>query len=380
VHDGDSVGITVCLAAKTLHIPQAGGALWVYLNWALGLQALGCDVIWLEAAKPSAPVEEVSAAVASLKSRLERYGLADSVALCSWTTESLPREATSGCVDLDAACAADLLLNLAYDIPAQVVERFRRSALVDVDPGLTQIWISEGGMTVAPHDVYFTIGETVGQPEALFPDCGLTWHYTPPAVFLPAWPVTPADSAAPYTTVTSWWGGWMDFRGENYGNRKRDGFFPFLDVPRRAPVPLELAISGVAGPDLAMLSDRGWRVADALIVVATPWDYQRYIEASGGEFSCAKPSCVRLQNAWISDRTLCYLASGKPAVVQHTGPSRFLPDATGLFRFRDPEEAVRYLEKATADYEAHSKRARALAEEHFDAKKVVSSVLERAFP
>ena len=218
------MGITVCLAAKTLHIQQAGGALWVYLNWALGLQALGCDVIWLEAAKPSAPVEEVSAAVASLKSRLERYGLADSVALCSWTTESLPREATRGCVDLDAACAADLLLNLAYDIPAPVVERFRRSALVDVDPGLTQIWISEGGMTVAPHDVYFTIGETVGQPEALFPDCGLTWQYTPPAVFLPAWPVTPGNySTAPYTTVTSWWGGWMDFRGENYGNRKRDG-------------------------------------------------------------------------------------------------------------------------------------------------------------
>ena len=94
-------------------------------------------------------------------------------------------------------------------------------------------------MTVAPHDVYFTIGETVGQPEALFPDCGLTWQYTPPAVFLPAWPPTPVDSAAPYTTVTNWWGAWMDFRGENYANRKRDGFFPFLDLPR-SPLRLDL--------------------------------------------------------------------------------------------------------------------------------------------
>jgi hypothetical protein len=280
-------------------------------------------------------------------------------------------------VDLDAACAADLLLNLAYGIPAQVVERFRRSALVDVDPGLTQIWISERGMTVAPHDVYFTIGETVGQPGTLFPDCGLTWQYTPPAVFLPAWPPTPADSAAPYTTVTSWWGGWMDFRGENYANRKRDGFFPFLDVPRRAPVPLELAISGAAGPDMAMLREWGWRVADALIVAATPWDYQRYIQASRGEFSCAKPSCVRLQNAWISDRTLCYLASGKPVVVQHTGQSRFLPDAEGLFRFRDVDEAARCLEAAAADYERQCKLARALAEEYFDAKTVAGRVLEQ---
>lgn len=368
---------TIWLAAKTLDVPKAGGALWAYLNWALGLRALGCEVIWLEAAKAGTPAAQLRAAVASLKSRLERYGLADAVALCSWTGQSLPSEATHGCVDLDAASTADLLLNLAYDIPAQVVGRFRRSALVDIDPGLTQIWMSQGGMTVAPHDVYFTIGETVGRSGALFPDCGLTWHYTPPAVFLTAWPPTGAGPAAPYTTVTNWWGGWMDFQGENYGNRKRDGFFPFLDLPRRTSVPLELAISYVE-PDLALLRERGWRVSDALVVAGTPADYQRYVQASRGEFSCAKPSCVRLQNAWISDRTLCYLASGKPAVVQHTGPSRILPETSGLFRFRDPEQAVRYLETAMADYAVHSRLARALAENHFDAEKVGRAVLERA--
>lgn len=371
------MALTICLAAKTLDIPEAGGTFWFYLNWALGLRALGCDVIWLEAAEPSTPSAQVVMSVASLKSRLERYGLAHCVALCSWTSESLRSEATVGCIDQDAACASDLLLNLAYGIPAQMVERFRRSALVDIDPGLTQIWISNGEMTVAPHDVYFTIGETVGQPGALFPDCGLTWHYTPPAVFLPAWPPTPATAAAPYTTVTSWWEEWVEFRGESYANGKRDGFVPFLDLPRRAPVAIELAISG-AGPDLAMLVDSGWRVCDADTVAGTPWDYQRYIQASRGEFSCAKPSCVRLQNAWVSDRTLCYLAGGKPAIVQHTGSSRFLPDAAGLFRFRNQDEAVRHLETATADYGVHSKLARALAEEYFDAQKIVAGVLEQA--
>lgn len=371
------MGVMVCLGAHTVQFPKGGGHFWVYLNWALGLQALGCDVIWLEAASPSTPTEEVIATVASLKSWLERYGLGHSVVLCSRTTEPLRAEAAIGCVDLDVAYAADLLLNLAYDIPAPVVERFRRSALVDIDPGLNQIWITAGQLTVAPHDVYFTIGETVGQPGAMFPDCGLTWHYTPPAVFLPAWPVTPADYAAPYTTVTGWWDGWMDFRGENYANAKRDGFFPFLDLPRRAPVPFELAIAG-AGPDLAMLRNRGWHVSDALVIAATPWDYQRYIQASRGEFSCAKPSCPRLQNAWISDRTLCYLASGKPAVVQHTGPSRFLPDSAGLFRFRDCEEAVRCLEIAETDYERQCRLARGLAEEYFDARKVLTEVLKRA--
>jgi len=372
------VATTVCLAAKTLHIPRAGGTLWVYLNWALGLRALGCEVIWLEAAEPSTPTDQVFAAVRSLKARLERYGLADAVALWSWTGEPLPPDATSECVDLEAACAADLLLNLAYGIPADVVRRFHRSALVDVDPGLTQIWMSEGELGVAPHDVYFTIGETVGHAGASFPDCGLVWQYTPPVVFLPAWPLVPAaEFAAAYTTVTNWWGGWELFRGESFPNAKRDGFLPFLDLPRYAPVPLELALSHVES-DLRVLRGRGWRVSDAHDVAGTPWDYQRFIQASRGEFSCAKPAYPRLQTAWISDRTLCYLASGKPAVVQHTGASRFLPDAAGLFRFRTFDEAVRCLRTVADDYERQSGLARALAEEYFDAQKVLGRVLARA--
>jgi hypothetical protein len=113
------------------------------------------------------------------------------------------------------------------------VGRVRRLALVDIDPGLTQIWMRAGGWSVPRHDVYFTIGETVGQPRALFPDCGLRWHYTPPAVFLPAWPPIRADSTAPFTTVTNWWGQRMEFQGHSYSNGKRDGFLPFLDLPRR---------------------------------------------------------------------------------------------------------------------------------------------------
>src|SRR5262249_54925249 len=99
---------------------------------------------------------------------------------------------------------------------------------------------------------------------------------------------------------------------------------------------------------------------------ATPEQYRTYLQQSRGEFSCAKPSCMQLQNAWISDRTICYLASGKPAIVQHTGPSRFLPDAEGLFRFRNLNEAVRVISLVEADYERQCRAARALAEAHFD--------------
>jgi hypothetical protein len=175
---------------------------------------------------------------------------------------------------------------------------------------------------------------------------------------------------------------WVEDNGEMYRNDKRSGFLPFLDLPSRTRQPLELALcfgtGDVAEAERAELRRRGWHVRDSWTVASTPWDYQQYIRHSRGEFSCAKPSCTRLENAWISDRTLCYLASGKPAVVQHTGPSRFLPDAAGLIRFRTMEEAARSLETVAVDYERHSALARSLAEEYFDAKKVVGRVLERA--
>lgn len=369
------MSITVWLTAMTLDYLEGGGHFWVYLNWALGLRALGCQVIWLEGVVPSAPAHEVQARVAALKSRLERYGLADGMVLYSKTREPLPRGAAEGCLDLEVAGEADLLLNFVYYVHPQVMRHSRRSALVDIDPGLVQIWMNNSQLRVARHDVYFTIGETVGQPGARFPDCGLEWQYTPPCVALDWWPPHPAAEGAAFTTVSHWWGDWMD----DYPNDKRAGFLPFLDLPRRTSQALELALDLDEDEDERLiLLERGWRVRNAYMVASTPWDYQRYIQNSLGEFSCVKPSCVRLQNAWISDRTLCYLASGKPAVVQHTGPSRFLPDAAGLFRFRDIEEAARCLDMVMADYERQCRLARALAEEYFDARKVVGRVLEQA--
>ncbi|MFB3817967.1 MAG: hypothetical protein ACE147_09920 [Candidatus Methylomirabilales bacterium] len=369
----------VWLLANTLSYPAGGGHRWVYLNWALGLRALGCEVRWVERVAPATPLQALRAYAAALRRDLTPHGLAGAVVLCADTEQPLAAHLPDGCQSLETAGEADLLLNLAYYAPSALVARSRRSAMVDIDPGLTQFWISTGQMRVSRHDLYFTIGETVGQPGARFPDCGLTWHYTPPPVFLPAWSVAGARPDAPYTTVTHWWGEPMEFPGESYYNGKRDGFFAFLDLPQLTPHALELAIYlGSAEEERRMLQKRGWRIADPQAVAATARDYRRYVRRSRGEFSCAKPSCLRLQNAWISDRTLCYLASGKPAVVQHTGPSRFLPDADGLFRFRSLADAARALSAAESGYERHCRLARALAEEYFDARKVIGRVVERA--
>ena len=378
--EGYPVSLTIWLSARTLKHSTAGGHFWVYLNWALGLHALGCKVVWLEPIDHNTSVLEARTMVDVLKSRLEPYGLDKCLALCSWTSEPISSDVSEGCLDLEDIGKADLFLNLAYGIPLTVVGRFRRSALVDIDPGLTQIWLSKRQMSVARHDMYFTIGETVGQNGARFPDCGLDWQYTSPCVALDWWPICPAPLGATFTTVSSWWmNEWVEDADGWYRNDKRSGYLPFLDLPHHTTQPLELALClNGEETERATLLERGWKLREAWEGTSTPWDYQRYIQGSLGEFSCVKPSCVRLQNAWISDRTLCYLASGKPAVVQHTGPSRFLPDAAGLFRFRNLDEAVRDLDIVAADYDQQCRLARALAEEHFDARKVVQRVLERS--
>jgi hypothetical protein len=151
-------------------------------------------------------------------------------------------------------------------------------------------------------------------------------------------------------------------------------------MPALSAVPLELALclGRSEGPERRALEQRGWGVRSAWDEIQTPEQYRTYVRRSRGEFSCAKPSCLRLQNAWISDRTLCYLASGKPAVVQYTGRSEFLPDTGGLFRFRSPAEAAHALAAVEADYQRHALEARTLAEELFDARQVVTRVLELA--
>jgi hypothetical protein len=373
----------VGLSANTLSYPQGGGHMWVYLNWALGLRDAGCDVVWLEGVTREIAADH-EALVANLRARLAPYGFADRIALWSEDDVSIADGVSTEYLRCDESIGvSDLLLNLSYGTPDRVVRLARRSALVDIDPGLLQTWVSQGDFRLPRHDIYFTIGETVGTPEARFPDLGISWHYTPPCVSLSRWQTVKAPASAPFTTVSHWASNdWLaNEAGELVSNEKRAGYLAFLDLPRRTSQTLELALqlrSREDACDRAMLVEHGWRVQDAWSVAAMPWDYQRYVHDSLGEFSCVKPSCVWFQNAWISDRTLCYLASGKPAVVQHTGPSAFLPDDAGLCRFHDLDEAVQLLESVSENYERHCRCARAIAEQYFDARQVASRVLERA--
>jgi hypothetical protein len=379
---------TVCLASKCLPGNLGyGGHVWVYLNWALGCREAGARVVLLETLLPGASDAEAIEALDRFAGYRAAVGLEADVALLRYDA------ATSRYVPVEAAFAgrtrpfsavaseADVFLDLLYDVPADLLARFRRTALVDIDPGLLQHWVTAGQMRVTPHDVHFTIGETVGRPGSCVPDLGFTWVHTPPPVSLEAWRPALAAADAPYTSVSGWWGDWeREADGEVYNNEKRTSYLAFCDLPAHVAPRLELALHLPPGADgdVPRLEAAGWSVRDAREVSDTPTRYRDYIAGSRAEFGCAKPSCLRHPTAWISDRTLCYLASGKPAVVQDTGPSGFLPRAGGLWRFQTLAEAARAISEIEADYDGQSRLARTLAETHFDARAVLRRVIERA--
>ncbi|RPI27552.1 MAG: glycosyltransferase family 1 protein [Acidobacteria bacterium] len=374
--------VVVVSPSNVAGFPDGGGHFWVYMQYIEGLRQLGCEVYWLERCPVGAGAngQQDTQALRTFYARAERFGFRGNVILYSEGQNGV--ELTGSGVDRHHAEAvfqrADLLLNFYYAIPPGLLACFRRTALVDIDPGLLQFWISTGQLRVPPHDYYFTIGETVGTPQALFPDCGLPWVHIRPPVCLDLWPYIADPSTRAFTTVSSWWGDeWITDGKTVYENNKRVTFLEFARLPRLIDCPLELAIYYGEGDadDLRTLRENGWEIRHSAEVADTPDKYQAYVQTSRGEFSCAKPSCMKFQNAWISDRTLCYLASGRPAVVQDTGRSSFLPSGEGLFRFSTLDEAADALSRVDADYEKHRRAAREIVEACFDARPTLERIL-----
>ena len=378
-----TVVISPCNVAA---FPEGGGHFWVYLQYILGLRQLGCEVYWLEGFRSKGRKQQEAAALAVFHQRMKEHQLKSIVYpfIGEQPGTDAPREYIGMSTDEVEALfeKADLLLNFHYAISPALLARFRRTALVDIDPGLLQFWMSRGQLYVPPHDCYFTISENVAGGRGKIPDTGRQWIPIRPAVSLEHWPAVFSPSSEAFTTVSIWDSSdWVVDAEETYENTKRVAYLQFADLPNLTSQPLELALFLRTERDWTELRDleqRGWCVRHSREVAATPQAYQQYIQASRGEFSCAKPSYIRFQTGWISDRTVCYLASGKPAVVQDTGPISFLPNGEGLFRFKTAREAAEAFETINADYERHCRAARRIAEGFFNAKGVVGTILNEA--
>jgi hypothetical protein len=168
----------------------------------------------------------------------------------------------------------------------------------------------------------------------------------------------------------------IEHDGRSYGAKERE--FPKIErVPALSAIPCAVSVASHTAPREHWRAG-GWTIRDAHEDSADVERYREFITTSRGELSVAKNAYVDTRCGWFSCRTTCYLAAGRPAIVQDTGFSELLPHGAGLLVFRDEAEAVAALRAVERDYARHAAAARELAARHFDHSVVLRELLETA--
>jgi hypothetical protein len=365
--------------------PYQGGATWAVLQYLLGLRRLGHDVFFVESVqdkslKPAAKPLEHTVNAAYFRQVMTDFGFADNAALL--------RAGTSETVGLsysrlrESAGRADLLINIAGLLTdAELFGRIPTRVYLDLDPAFTQLWHAVQGidMRFDGHTQFVTIGCAIGQAGCTVPTCEQNWITTLQPIVLEHWPVAGKPGRAALTTVGNWRGyGSIEYQRVLYG-QKAHSLRPLFGLPKRTSEKflLALAIHPEETKDLEALADNGWQIIDPTEVAGTPARYRQFIQGSKAELGIAKSGYVASRCGWFSDRSVCYLASGRPVLAQETGFSRFLPTGEGLFAFATAEDVLAALDTVNHDYQRHARAARALTEEFFDSDKVLPNLLER---
>jgi hypothetical protein len=378
-----SVVIVSGALANKLH---NGGAAWARLSWALGLKALGFEVAFVEQIRHDRCVDawgqpaqfEVSANLEYFRQVTEEFGLGDRAALTcdNGATHGL----TAAELD-DLVRSAVALVNITGHLTRPGLEAIPRRAYIDLDPGYTQFWHAAGnpGPRLEGHHFYYTVGENIGRAGCSIPTGGIAWRPIRQPVVLRHWPACAESGPFRFTTIASWRGpyGPALHSGTTYGLKAHE-FRKIIELPRLVDQKFELAldIHPADERDLAALRDHGWQVVDPRVVASSPAAFRTYVQNSTAEFSVAQGIYVETQSGWFSDRTVRYLAAGKPVLVQDTGFSRNYPVGEGLVAFRTVEEAVAGARRIARDLVQHGRAARAIAEDYFDSDRVLRTMVD----
>jgi hypothetical protein len=360
--------------------------LMAYFHYLLGLHRLGHQVAYIEESGwPSScydPMrkehgEDPSAGLRVVR-RLMKYYRAD-IPLCyvhreTGDTWGMDRVDMRGLIS-----HADLLLNVGGVCWLEDFLLCERRALVDMDPFFTQIgrFAVEG---LDEYQAYFTYGANIGRAGCGIPTNGKTWLATVPPVVPEIWaaesPTVETAGNASFTTVANWTAyGMVDYQGEQYGQKDVE-FRGLGDLPRKTSQKLELAVANADCDATQKLEQWGWSLVDAAEISKDFETYRRYIAESRGEFTVAKNAYVKTKSGWFSDRSVCYLASGRPVIMQDTGFSDWLPIGEGVLAFSTVDEALACIEQVNRRYLANCQTARELAEEKFSYKVVLPTMLD----
>ena len=371
--------IGVGIASYPLH---AAGNTWAFLQWVLGFRAAGWDVWMVEdvpldrcidsAGQPCAPADSVN--LAYWNTVVEEFGFQERATLLFGSgAEGTPEL-------LRFARDAELFFNISGHFREKaILNAPGKRVYLDLDPAFTQIWseVYKIEMAFDAHDIFVSIGRNLGKPGCRSPLAGRTWLPAGCPIMLDYFTPISFEPGPVWTTFTHWYGyPQVEYAGEWYGNKSEE-FGKLVDLPRKTPEKLEIA-TDLHPEDKAVQQflASGWCLIDAR-PLNSPWQkYRDYAATSRGEFCVAKNGYVRSRCGWFSDRSVMYLALGRPVILQDTGWSEFYPAQEGLLAFDDEKGAIEALAKVSENPQSHARAARLLAEKYFSAPLVVGQLLE----
>jgi hypothetical protein len=363
------------------------GVIWQLLHHLIGFQRLGFDVYYLEDhwayVYDPIKVSPMPDAAPNLKLAVEaltRYGFGDRWGFLDPASGEYLGMSKARCHEL--LKESDAVINLCVATKLREEHQAcRRMVYLETDPGIFQVSLARGEAwaveAAARHHHFFTYAYNLGAPDCVLPPGGLPWHRTRPPVLLDIWHtgVGPAEPRL-FTTVGTWInkGSDVEFNGQKYWWSKHVNFRDVLDVARLAGQPIELTTDLDSGPDYERAVAGGFALRPVIPMSLDVEGYREYVSSSRGEFTVSKDLYVRTRSGWFSDRTATYLAAGRPVVTQYTGFEKFIPVGTGLLGFSEAAEAVDAIKRINADYRRHAEAARELAEQYFDAARLLEDM------
>ena len=362
--------------------PIAGMA-YYNIHYIVGLQELGYEVHFVE--RQNRPLECYDPSVNDVTDSAE-YAL-------QFLAAVLPRFNVDrfSFIDRDDRChgsgweelkeavrRADFVLTLADETWFDELGLCKQRAFIDGDPMITQIGMLNEDphilLAIRNYPVLFSCATRMGEPDCTVPALGREWLPSRPVVATSLWDETPATDNSPITNVMLWSGKDMLLNGKVYGHKSRE-FERFLELPQKTAQTFALAVGGKKAPR-EVLRRNGWRLLDPLEQTGTLDSYQAFIKHSRADFGVAKHAYAASRSGWFSDRSTCYLAAGRPVLHQDTGCGDWLPTGNGVFLFSEIEDVLEAIDIMNADYQHHARAARQVAQEHFEARKVLGHMLD----
>lgn len=369
--------------------PFAGMA-WQVIHHVLGFERLGVCCYYVEnsGAPPYSPrlqsvTDSAAENVRFLADTFARHGLADRWVYRDSLTGEWPGLGRAKAEEL--LREADVVVNLCgASRPDPGDERKGCLVYIETDPVLEQVKLAHGDAETRTfldaHDVLFTYGVRIGDPACPVPSGGIPWRKTHPPVLVDLWQA-PAPARAPWRTIATYRNKGKDvvLGGRTYRWSKHPNFERVMDLPRRTRERLEVALVTAGESEVReRFLASGWRLADPVAVSGDAEIYRRWIQDARGEFSVEKEDQTELRVGWFSDRSVCFLAAGRPCVLQDTGFAARVPVGEGLLAWSTPDEALDCLERVCRDYERHCAAALRLARDHFDARVLLPPILDAA--